>query len=109
MQIEQIRQRLDRAGQYAEEARHAAKATSVPAELRRCVESLHYLASDARHNPLMDHELYRDTVLQLEELADEAMRGCREAGGGLDPQVLPAVQRAHAELTRMKEEVLAHA
>jgi hypothetical protein len=109
MQMEQIRQRLARAEEYADEAKHAAKAASVPAELRRCVESLHYLASDAKHNPLMDHVLYRETVLQLEELADEAMRGCRNAGDALDPQVLPAVQRAHAELTRMKDEVLAHA
>lgn len=57
MQAEQIRQSLANTEQRADEASRAVKAASVPAELRRCVEILHHLASDGRHNPLMDHAL----------------------------------------------------
>ena len=109
MQAELIRQRLDRIEQYADEAKQAVKPASVPEDVRQGVESLHEQASEAKRNPLMDHVLYRETVLALEDLADEALQACRNAGGALDPQVLHAVQRAHGELTRMKEEVLAHA
>lgn len=109
MQAEQIRQHLERIEQYADEAKQAVKTASAPEEVRKSVGALHEQASHAKHQPLMDHVLFRETVLQLEELADDAMRACREAGGGLDAQVLHAVRRAHGELSRLKEEVLTRA
>lgn len=109
MQAEQIRQNLERIEAYVDEARQAVKTASAPEEVRKAVGSLHEQASSAKHQPLMDHVLYRETVLQLEELADDAMRACRDAGGGLAPEVLEAVRRAHGELSRMKEAVLARA
>lgn len=108
MQAEQIRQQLELAEQCADEAMHAVKAGRVPDALRRSVEALHKQASDAKHHPLMNDALYRETIAQLEQLADEAMAACRDAGS-VDPQVRDAVQRAHRELSRLSQEVGAQA
>jgi uncharacterized protein Yka (UPF0111/DUF47 family) len=110
MQAEQMRQCMDRIEQCADDAKRAVKqAANVPEDLKRCVEALHQQASQAKHQPMMDDAMLRETVMQLEEKADEAMRACRAAGDGLDPQVKDAVKRAHAELSRAKHDMQAHA
>jgi uncharacterized protein Yka (UPF0111/DUF47 family) len=110
MQAEQIRQCMDKIEQCADDAKRAVKqASNVPEDVKRCVEALHQQASKAKHQPMMDDAMMRDTVMQLEEKADEAMRACREADASLDPQVKDAVKRAHAELSRAKHDMQAHA
>lgn len=110
MQVEHIRQRLEKIEQCADEIQDAVKAAgSVPGELRRCADSLHRQARDATHQPLMDDALYGDIVMRLEQLADEAMGIRRRAGDSLDAQVQQAIQRAHRELSTLKQEIRAHA
>ena len=43
--------------------------------------------------------------MQLEETADRAMQACRSAGN-VDPQLQQAVQRAHAEASSLKKEMM---
>lgn len=109
MQREQIQQSIEKIEQSADEAMRALKGASVPEELRSNVEQLHRQASDAKRNPLLDDGGYRELVTSLEQLADEAMAACRDAGGGVDAQLRDAVQRLHGELSREKKDLAAHA
>lgn len=110
MQTEHIKQNLGKIEQCADEIQGAVKAASkVPDELRRCADTLHRQAREAKHQPLMDDALYGETVMTLEQLADEAMAMCRRAGDSLDAQVQQAVRHAHAELSNLKKEIRAHA
>ena len=51
--------------------------------------------------------MLRDTVLQLEQLADEAMDACRR-DGNIDASVRDAVQKAHREMSQAKKDLMAH-
>lgn len=109
MQREQIQQSIEKIEQCADEAMRALKGASVSEDLRRNVEQLHRQASDAKRNPMLNDGEYRTLVTSLEQMADEAMGACRDAGGGVDAQLRDAVQRLHGELSREKKELAAHA
>lgn len=109
MQAEQMKQRLDRIEECADEARRAVQTGSVPQELRQCVDTLHQQARQAQQQvgsqQQMGQQGLRDTVMQMEQTGDRAMQACRSAGNSVDPQTQQAVQRAHDEISNLKKQV----
>jgi hypothetical protein len=110
MQQEQLKQRIDRLEQCADEAKQACqKAGNVPQELKECVMTLHEQASATKHatqgQESATEDSLRKDIMQLEETADRAMQACRSAGN-VDPQLQQAVQRAHAEASSLKKETM---
>ena len=110
MQQEQLKQRIERLEQSADEAKQACqKAGNVPEDLRQCVMNLHSQASATKHatqgQESATEDSLRKDIVQLEETADRAMQACRSAGN-VDPQLQQAVQRAHAEASSLKKEVM---
>lgn len=108
MQAEQMKQRIDRIEECADDAKRAVQSGSVPQELKDCVMSLHQQASQAKQQmgsqAQMGQDAMRGTVMQMEQMADRAMQACRNAGN-VDPQVQQAVQRAHDEVSGLKKDV----
>jgi len=110
MQTEQLKQRIERIEQSADEAKRACQNASVPQDLKDCILRFHQQASATKHatqgqESATEDSLRRD-VQQLEETADRAMQACRNAGSNVDQQVQQAVQRAHAETSSLKKELL---
>ena len=109
MQIEQLKQRMDRIEESADQAKQACQRGSPPSDLRESVARLHEQASAAKHamqgQASASEENVRNVVMQLEATADRAMQACRNAGN-VDPQLQQAVQRAHAEASSLKKELM---
>lgn len=108
MQMNQMKQRLDRIEQCADEAERAVQAGSVPQDLRQCVDSMHQQARQVQQacsTQQPDQGTLRASVAQLEQTGDRAMQACRSAGSAVAPQVQQAVQRAHDEISNLKREV----
>jgi hypothetical protein len=109
MQIEQLKQRIERIEQCADEAKQACQKGSPPADLRDCVASLHQQASATKHasqgQESASEDSLRKDVMELENTADRAMQACRNAGN-VDPQLQQAVQRTHAEVSSLKKELM---
>jgi hypothetical protein len=109
MQIEQLKQRIARIEEYADQAKQACQNGSPSSELREAVGNLHQQASAAKHasqgQPSASEESLRRDALQLEAAADRAMQACRSAGN-VDPQLQQAVQRTHAEASSLKKELM---
>jgi ribosome recycling factor len=57
----------------------------------------------------MNDGMMRDTVVQLEQLADRAMDACRKAGNNVDGNTQQAVKRMHEEASSLKHELMQHA
>jgi methyl-accepting chemotaxis protein len=109
MQMNEIKQAIDRVEQSADEAKRSVQAGSVPEDLRQSVDQMHQQAHQAQQQinsqPQQGGEArMRDVVTQLEQSADRAMQACRNAGQ-VDPQVQQAVQRAHQEASRLKKQI----
>ena len=109
MQMSEVKQRIDRVEQCADEAEKAMQAGSVSGDLRQCVDAMHQQARQAQQacstgQQQGDQNQLRDVVMQLEQSGDRAMQACRKAGN-VDPQVQQAVQRAHAEASSLKKEM----
>ncbi len=102
MNLNELKQCIDSIEECADKAKHAAQAGHVPAELRRYVESLHQQASQAKASAAqqLDERASHDAVMEIERIADQAMRVCREAGNQVDPKVRDAVQRVHGEASQ---------
>jgi len=109
MQSEELKQRIARVEECADQARQACQKGTVTADLRQCVMSLHQQASATKHatqgQESASEDSLRKDVLQLEDTADRAMQACRSAGN-VDPQLQQAVQRAHAEASSLKKELM---
>jgi uncharacterized protein (UPF0335 family) len=110
MQSEQLKQRIERIEQCADEAKKACQNASIPEDLKQCVMSLHEQASATKHatqgqESATDDSLRKD-VVQLEETADRAMQACRNAGSNVDPQLREAIERTHREASDLKKEML---
>lgn len=103
MQMDQIKQGIDRFEQRADEAKRAVQAGSAPQELRQSVEQMHQQAHQAQQQG--DAGQLRQTVAQLEQAGDRAMQACRQAGAGVTPQMQQAVQRAHEEISHLKKQM----
>ena len=113
MQQEQLKQRIERLEQSADQAKQACqKAGNVPEDLKQCVMALHEQASATKHatqgQESATPDSLRKDIVQLEETADRTMQACRNAGN-VDPQLQQAVQRAHAEASSLKKELLQEA
>jgi hypothetical protein len=113
MQEEQLKQRIARLEESADQAKQACrKAGDVPEDLKQCVMTLHEQASATKHASQglesATQDSLRKDIVQLEETADRAMQACRNAGN-VDPQLQQAVQRAHAEASSLKRELLQEA
>jgi len=109
MQMSEVKQRIDRVEQCAEQAEKAMQSGSVPADLRQSVDAMHQQARQAQQacstgQQQGDQNQLREVVMQLEQAGDRAMQACRKAGS-VDPQVQQAVQRAHAEASSLKKEM----
>jgi hypothetical protein len=109
MNSQELKECIDRVEQCADDARRAAQAGNVPGDLRQAVDTLHQQASQAKRSAGVqpDQDDMRDTVMQLEQAADRAMQACRSAGDQVDSQVQQAVQRAHAEASKLKKQIQA--
>lgn len=109
MQASEMKQRIDRVEQCADEAERAVQAGSVSGELRQSVDAMHQQARQAQQacssqQQQGDQSQLRQVVMQLEQAGDRAMQACRNAGN-VDPKVQQAVQRAHDEASSLKKEL----
>jgi hypothetical protein len=108
MQMNELKQRIDRVEQCTDEAQRALQAGS-PADLRQCVETMHQQAHQAQQQvgsqQQMGQDSMRSTVAQLEQSGDRAVQACRQAGSRVDPQLQQAVQRAHDEISSLKKQI----
>ena len=107
MDSQELKQCIDRVEQCADEAKRAMQAGKASSDLRDCVNDLHQQASQAKHSAgaQPDENAMRGTVMQMEQAADRAMQACRRAGDQVDQQTQQAVQRAHAEASKLKKQI----
>ena len=109
MQINEVKQRIDRVEQCADDAERAIQAGSVSGELRQSVDAMHQQARQAQQacgsqQQQGDPSQLRNVVQQLEQAGDRAMQACRNAGN-VDPSVQQAIQRAHEEASNLKKQL----
>ncbi|GAC1541844.1 MAG: hypothetical protein NVS2B4_20870 [Ramlibacter sp.] len=109
MQAEQLKERINRIEECADEAKRAVQMGSVPTELRQCVDTLHQQARQAKQDANSQQQVgqggLEQAVMQMEQTGDKAMQACRAAGSQVDPQTQQAVQRAHDELSSLKKQI----
>lgn len=110
MQSEELKQRIARVEECADQAKQACQNGTVTADLRQCIDDLHQQARSSKHatqgQESASEDSLRKDVVQLEETADRAMQACRNAGNSVDPQTQQAVQKAHAEISALKKELM---
>jgi hypothetical protein len=111
MQMNELKQRIDRVEECTDEAKRSVQAGSVPNDLRQCIDQMHQQARQAQQECSSnsqqqqgDQSRLRDVVNQLEQAGDRAMQACKTAGN-VDPQVQQAVQRAHQEASQLKKQI----
>jgi hypothetical protein len=109
MQINEVKQRIDRVEQCADDAERAIQAGSVSGELRQSVDAMHQQARQAQQacgsqQQQGDPSQLRNVVQQLEQAGDRAMQACRNAGN-VDPGLQQAIQRAHEEASNLKKQL----
>ncbi len=110
MQMNDVKQGIDRVEQCADEAERAIQQTAtVPGDLRQSVDAMHQQARQAQqacNSPQQqgDQNQLRDMVMQLEQAGDRALQACRKAGN-VDQRVQQAVQRAHEEASSLKKQI----
>ena len=109
MQMNELKQRIDKVEEFVDEAKRSVQAGSVPNELRQSVDQMHQQAREAQQQCDLQQQQgdasgLRDVVNQLEQAGDRAMQACRNAGS-VDPQVQQAVQRAHQEASQLKKQI----
>lgn len=111
MQMEQMKQNINRIEECADQAKRAVQAGSVPDEVRQCVDSLHEQARQAKQSANSSDQQQagqdnlKQQVMQLEQTGDRAMQACRSAGSSIDPQAQQAIQRAHDEISSLKKQI----
>ena len=109
MEATELMQGISQVEACADKAKYAVRSGHSPGEVHTYVDSLHQLASqakkDAARNP--DENELRDLVMQIEQVADRALEACRKGGEQVDPQTREAVQRAHAEASKLQRQMSA--
>ena len=111
MQMNDLKQRIDRVEECTDEAKQCLQSGSVPQDLSQCVQQMHQQAHqvqqqcDSQQQSQMGQDSLRQPVAQLEQTADRAMQACRSAGNSVDPQLQQAVQRAHQEISSLKKQM----
>jgi hypothetical protein len=110
MQGEELKQRIARVEECADQAKQACQRGTVTADLRQCIDDLHQQARASKHatqgQESATEDSLRNDVMQLEETADRAMQACRNAGNSVDGQTQQAVQKAHAEISSLKKDLM---
>ena len=108
MQIQDVKQRIDRIEECADQAKDALQAGQVPPSLGQSVGQLHQQARQAKHSlqsqQQADEGQVRQMVAQIEEAGDRAMEACRQAGN-VHPQLQQAIQQAHQEASALKKQM----
>jgi hypothetical protein len=108
MQATELKQRIDRVEQCADEAERAIQSGSVPGELRQSVDAMHQQARQAQQacssGQQQGDQGLRQAVEQLEQASDRAMQACRKAGN-VDPKLQQALQSAHDEASSLKKQM----
>jgi ElaB/YqjD/DUF883 family membrane-anchored ribosome-binding protein len=109
MQAEQLKERINKIEECADEAKRAVQMGQVPQELVQQVDQLHQQARQAKQQAnsgqQAGEEGLKQAVLQMEQTGDRAMQACRNGGSQIDPQTQQAVQRAHDELSSLKKQI----
>lgn len=111
MQMDQMKQSINRIEECVDEAKRAVQGGSVPNDVRQCVDSLHEQARQAQQSALSSgqqqqgQDEFRQQVMQLEQTGDRAMQACRTAGDSVDPQTQQAIRRAHDEISSLKKQI----
>ena len=109
MQMSDVKQRIDRIEQCADDAEQAMRGGQVPGELRQSVDQMHAQARQAQQAAASqaqqgDTTRLRDPVMQLEQATDRARDACRNASN-VDPKLQQAIQKAHQEASSLKKEL----
>ena len=108
MQANQLRERVERIEQCADEAVKAVQQAgdSAPNELRQCVSQMHQQARDLRSEAQQSGDQVQlvASVDTLEQTGDRAKAACRNADR-VDPQLQSAVNRAHDEIASLKKQM----
>ncbi len=115
MQGNQLKQRIEQIEQCTDDAKRAVANGSATPELRQCVQDMHQQARQLQQacssgQQQMGQQVSQDSglrqqVAQLEQTADRAMQACRQAGSNVDQQTQQAVQRAHQEISSVKQQM----
>jgi len=111
MQADQLKERINRIEECADQAKQAVQAGSVPQELKQAVDTLHQQARQAKQDANNQQQMgqgqdgLQQAVMQLEQTGDRAMQACRNSGTSVDPQTQQAVKRAHDEISSLKKQI----
>jgi hypothetical protein len=110
MQADQLKERINRIEECADEAKRAVQMGSVPPELKQSVDQLHQQARQAKQEAnsqqdQMGQDGLKQQVVQMEQTGDKAMQACRNSGSSVDPQTQQAVKRAHDEISSLKKQL----
>jgi hypothetical protein len=110
MQMNDVKQRIDRIEECADDAERAVKSGNISSYLKQSVDQLHQQARQAQQacSSQQGHQAdaqLRQPVMQLEQAADRAMQACQQAGSSVDPQLKEAIQRAHQEASSLKKQL----
>jgi DNA repair ATPase RecN len=111
MQADQLKERINRIEECADQAKRAVQAGSVPQDLKQAVDTLHQQARQAKQDANNQQQMgqgqdsLQQVVTQLEQTGDKAMQACRTAGTQVDPQTQQAVKRAHDEISSLKKQI----
>lgn len=110
MQIDELKQRIARVEEFADQAKQACQKGTVTSDLRQSIDDLHQKARAAKHagegQESATEDSLRKDVMQIEESADRAMQACRNAGSSVDAQTQQAVLRVHAEASSLKKDMM---
>jgi len=90
MQMDQLKQSIDRVEECTDEAKRALQAGSAPDQLRQCIDQMHQqahqmqqAASSPQQQQQMNQESLRNSVNQLEQTpVDAAQAGTHSSGDG---------------------------
>jgi hypothetical protein len=106
MQMNQVKDSIDRIEQCVDDAVSAARNTAAPDDLRQAIDRMHEQARQSKQMvQSSDETRMLGCVDDLEQLGDRAVQACRKAGGNVDPQLQSAVQRAHDEISSLKKQM----
>ena len=110
MEQDQLKQRIDKIEESADQAKAAVQAGQVPQELKDAVMQLHQQARQAKQQMQgqsgggQQQGDSTNLVNQLEQAADDALKACRNAGN-VDQKTQQAVQQAHSEASSLKKQM----
>lgn len=106
MQPSEVQQRFSRVEQCIDNAYQACQQSqSAPQALKQSIQQLDQRSDEARqYIQGQDQSKIKECVYELEELSDQAMQACQQAGN-IDPQLKQAVQQTHSELSSLKHQM----